>query len=121
MAEVGVFHQKEPLTDSQTCILSNSCSQRYDAWVAKSELYNVLPKYGKSIYHIYKCLCQYRGQIIEEKPNKFWCQILVEKNHDLLRDIDTTLSFQKQKLTVQRELLHSKYKDNYLIEFIVYK
>ena len=59
--------------------------------------------------------------MFEEKPNKFRCQMLVEKNHDLLRDIDTTLWFQKQKLTVQKEPLHSKYRDNYLIEFIVYK
>ena len=59
--------------------------------------------------------------MLEEKPNKFQCQMLVEKNHDWLRDIDTTLWFQKQKLMVQRELLCSKYRDNYLIEFIVYK
>ena len=66
-----VYRQKEPLTNSQISILTQTYCRWYAAWEARDELHDVLHNKGESNYHIYKCLCKYSGKILEETPKYF--------------------------------------------------
>ena len=92
---VTVFRQKEPLTDSQIYILAYNYCNRYNAWDARNKLKEVLKIKGESNYDIYKCLCKYKDQMVEEKPKSLHCQMKYDPNFHLFKDIDTNLMYQK--------------------------
>ena len=72
-----VYHQRELLTDSQLCILTNTFCHCYNACEAKDELHDVLSSKGQSNHYIYKCICLYKGEILQDEPNKFHCKLKV--------------------------------------------
>ena len=56
------------------------------------------------------------------KDEKGFCAKLeVDRDRELLKDIDTQLFFKKLNLLVKKEPLRSIYKDKYFMQFIVYK
>ena len=56
-----VYHQRELLTDSQICILTDTYCHRYNTWEARDEIHNVQHNMVQSNYYIYKSSCKYRG------------------------------------------------------------
>ena len=116
-----VYHQRKPLTDSQIRILTNTFCHCYNAWKARDELHNVLQEKGQSNYHIYKCICKYKDEIVQDEPNKFHAKLKVDPHREILKDISTNLMFRKLNLTIKKGSLRSQYADEYIMGFLVYK
>ena len=76
--------------------------------LAKYELRNIFRKHGESNYHVYKCLCKYKGGIVEDTPKYFRCRILQEPNYHLIKDISGLLFFQKMGLEVVEDKVDKK-------------
>ena len=124
---VTVYRQTTPLTESQIENLIIGYCLRYRADMVKYELWIVFRECGESNYHMYKCLCKYREEIIEDEKNFFRCQMLWEANNELIKDISNILFFQKLGLkTIEGKVdkkgsLRSKYCNDYIIDCKVYR
>ena len=116
-----IFHQQEPLTDMQISIITWILCRKYDIDTAKYKLRNILCETGEVHYHIYKCICAYKGGLMTEDKKGFRTKLEVDRDRELLKDIDTQLFFKKLNFFVKKEPLRSIYKDKYIMEFIVYK
>ena len=107
--------------------LTMSYCLQYRADMAKYELWNVFRERGESNYHMYKCLCKYQEEIIEDTPKYFRCEMLEGPNYHWIKDISNTLFFQKMSWEVvegsvdNKGSLRSNFRNNYLIDFKVYR
>ena len=120
-----VYYQSEALTDSQIPILTHTFCRWYNAWEARDELHDVIKDKGRSKFYVHKCLSKYKGEIIEDTPKYFRCQMLQEINYHLIKNMATECFFQKLNLKVvedkvdEKRSLRSKYRNDYLVEFKV--
>ena len=117
-----VYHQQMLLTSSNQIInLSQIWTCRYNAQMAENQLKNILQERGESYYNMYKCICKYKGELIEEDMKSFCTRLKVDRNREPLKDINTKLFFKKLNLMVEKAPLRSPYMDKYIMELIVYK
>ena len=60
--------------------MTNYYCRRLDVWEACGDLYNALEKHGNKFKHpIYRALCKHAGTIIENKGDKFVCEMDLKK------------------------------------------
>ena len=105
---VTVYHQTTPLTESQIENLTTGYCLQYRADMVKHELRNVFRDRAESNYYMYKCLCKYQGELIENGQNYFRCQMLMEPSRELIKDISNTLFFQKLGLKIIEHMVDKK-------------
>ena len=105
----------------QISIITRILCRKYDIDIAKYKLRNILRERGEVYYHIYKCICAYKGGLMSKDEEGFRAKLEVDRDRELLKDVDTQLFFKKLNLSVKKEPLRSIYKDKYFMEFIVYK
>ena len=83
---VTVYCQTTPLKESQIANLTTVYCVRYRVDLAKYELQNIFPERGELNYHVYRCLCKYKREIVEDTPKYFRCRMLQEPNYHLIKD-----------------------------------
>ena len=124
---VTVYRQTRPLTESQIANLTTIYCIRYRVDLSKYELRNIFRECGESNYHVYKCLCKCKGEIVEDTRKYFRCRMLQEPNYHLIKDISNLLLFQKMGLEVvedkvdKKGSLRSNFRNDYLVDFKVYR
>ena len=80
----------------------------WDAWDMRDELHDVIKDKGQSKFYVYRCLCKYKGEITEETPKYFRCEMLQETNYHLIKNIATECFFQKLNLKVVEDKVDDK-------------
>ena len=89
-----------------------------DGWSRRSSD-GVFIEMGEDPYWIYKVLVKCHWHIYYEDIIGYKAKLLYHRNRDLFDHLQKHCFFQIIKRTVQKALLHSKYMDDYLIEFVV--
>ena len=107
------------LAESQINILTDTYWRLYDAWFVREELQQVFLERGESQYWIYKVLVKCQGQILEDGRDGYRAEMLYNQNRDLYDHLQKHCFFVKKKRTVHTARLHSRYNDDYSIEFVV--
>ena len=102
--------------------MTNYYTRSFDAWEAWGDLYDALEKhYKKQKYDIYRALCKHMGTVIENCNNKFVCEMNCNKNYSLYNEINKNCYIKVLKRTIINEPLNTKYDDEIVVKFIVYK
>ena len=109
------------LTSSGIQILADTWCRRYSAWEVQKELEQVLHDRKGNRYYVYKCLCKHKGEILEGNSKMFRFKMAVDPNRHLLEDRTSKMFVYKVSITVQRVPLRSRYNDEHIVEYIVYR
>ena len=92
-----VYHQREPLTNNEILILTDTNCRSYNSWGARADLESILHKKGQSNYYIYKCLCEHLGEITTDATAKFPAIELIGNVHALNGKSNTQLDDGRQE------------------------
>ena len=109
------------LTESQLDILTEYYVRSFDAWETWGDVYEAVKKHGDKKNPIFRALCKHEGTILDNKNNKFVCEMDNKKIYKLFNEIVTNFYikvFERKKIAEQ---LNSKYDDEYCIKFTVYR